>query len=82
MIKAAKMTARFLATVAGFLACTASLQTQVGGNAGFGQNGGRAKAEQSEHSLRVLAKDDQPPSPTSTFLEASVLMNVKADEIS
>jgi hypothetical protein len=56
------------------------LRAQVGGNAGFGQTGGRARAEQSEHARRVISKDDHPPNGTATFLETNVLMNVKADE--
>jgi uncharacterized protein YggE len=56
------------------------LDAQVGGNAGFGQTGGRARADQSERARRVISKDDHPPTGTLTFVEANVLMNVKADE--
>jgi uncharacterized protein YggE len=56
------------------------LHAQVSGNAGFGQTGGRASAEQSERARHVISKDDHPPTGTMTFLEANVLMNVKADE--
>ena len=53
---------------------------QVSGNANFGQPGGRAAAEQRERAKPVIAKDDHPPSATSMFVEANVLMNVRADQ--
>ncbi|HEV7906332.1 MAG TPA: SIMPL domain-containing protein [Pyrinomonadaceae bacterium] len=53
---------------------------QASGNIGYSQSGGNARAEQNERNKRVLAKEDAPPSATSMFLEASVLVNVKADE--
>ena len=53
---------------------------QVSGNASFGQSGGRAAVEQREHSKHVIAKDDHPPSATSMFVEANILMNVRADQ--
>lgn len=67
-----------------FLACAALLplhaSAQVSGNAGYGQTGGHARAEAGEHSQHVLTKEDLPPDPTSMFVDADVLMNVKADE--
>jgi uncharacterized protein YggE len=62
------------------LTLASAASAQVGGNASFAQSGGRAKAEQSEKAKRTLGQYDLPPSRTSTFVEASVLMNVKADE--
>jgi len=53
---------------------------QASGNVGYSQSGVRAKAEQSERAKRVLTREELPPTLTSTFVEASVLMNVKADE--
>jgi uncharacterized protein YggE len=54
---------------------------QVGGNVGFAQGGsGKARAEQSERARRVLSTQELPPTGTSTFVEASVLMNVRPDE--
>ena len=53
---------------------------QVGGNIGYSQTAGKARAEQSERAKRVLTKDELPPTSTGTFVEANVLMNVKADE--
>lgn len=53
---------------------------QASGNIGYSQSGGNARAEQNERNKRVLAKEDAPPSATGMFIEASVLMNVKANE--
>ncbi len=53
---------------------------QASGNIGYSQAGGNAKAEQNERNKRALAKDDQPPTGTAMFVEANVLMNLKADE--
>jgi uncharacterized protein YggE len=53
---------------------------QVSGNIGFSPNSGRTRAEQNERTKRVLTKEEMPPTATSTFVEASVLMNVPADE--
>ena len=53
---------------------------QTSGNIGYSQNGGKTKAEQSERSQRVLTAQDLPPTITSMFIDADVLMNVKADE--
>ncbi len=53
---------------------------QVGGNVGYGQAGGRARAEQNERAKRQLTREEMPPTDTAMFLDASVLMNVKADE--
>lgn len=55
-------------------------RAQASGNIGYSQAGGNARAEQNERNKRVLAKEDAPPTATSMFVEASVLMNVKADE--
>ncbi len=53
---------------------------QVGGNIGYGQQGGRSRAEQNEHAKRVLTREEMPPTDTAMFVDASVLMNVKADQ--
>jgi uncharacterized protein YggE len=63
-----------------FLLTPALSHAQLGGNANFGQPGGRAAAEQRERTKPVIAKDDHPPSATSMFVEANVLMNVRADQ--
>ena len=53
---------------------------QASGNAAYSQSGGSNRARQNERGKRVLQPGDAPPSATSMFLEANVLMNVKADE--
>jgi uncharacterized protein YggE len=63
-----------------FLAGAQHCRAQVGGNAGFAQAGGKAKAEQDERNKRVLSAHEVPPTGTSMFVEANVLMNVKPDE--
>ena len=55
---------------------------QVSGNVGFAQQGAgnKARAEQAERNKRTLTPQELPPSNTGMFVEANVLMNVKADE--
>lgn len=53
---------------------------QASGNIGYSQSGGNAKARQNERGKRAQAQTEVPPTATSMFIEASVLMNVKADE--
>jgi len=63
------------------LALSCECFAQASGNVGYGQSGsGKARAEAVERNKRVPAQGEQPPSPTSMFVEAAVLMNVKADE--
>jgi uncharacterized protein YggE len=74
------MRSYWTAALAGLLAFPGLCYAQVGGNAGFAQNGGKGRAIQNERSKHVLTKEEMPPSGTSTFIEANVLMNVRADE--
>lgn len=53
---------------------------QTSGNIGYGQNGSKVRAEQNERSQRTLSAQDLPPTDVSMFVDADVLMNVKADE--
>lgn len=53
---------------------------QAGGNIGYAQGGGKARAEQQERAKRILSREEMPPTGTTMFLEANVLMNVKADD--
>ena len=53
---------------------------QASGNAAYSQSGGNTRARQNERSKHVVQQGELPPSPTSMFVEANVLMNVKADE--
>jgi uncharacterized protein YggE len=55
-------------------------RAQVSGNAAFTQPGGMSRAEQNEKSKRILTRDDMPQKADSMYLDASVLMNMKADE--
>lgn len=65
-----------LIVIAGYGFCFA----QVSGNSNYSQSGGKARAEQNEQNKRALAQGETPPTGTSMFIEASVLMNLKADE--
>jgi uncharacterized protein YggE len=62
--------------IGGAVTCSA----QASGNVAYSQQGGQARAEQDERNKRVVAATDAPPTATTMFVEASVLMNVKADE--
>jgi hypothetical protein len=62
--------------IAGYGVCLA----QVSGNSSYAQTGGKARAEQNERNKRAMAQGEAPPTGTSMFIEASVLMNLKADE--
>jgi uncharacterized protein YggE len=53
---------------------------QVGGNARYGRENARAQAEQAERAKRQLTREEMPPSDSTMFVDASVLMNVRADE--
>lgn len=69
---------RTIIVVAGLLLVGVSLSRgQVGGNISYSQAAGKARAEQSDRARRAA---EPPPTATTTFVEASVLMNVKADE--
>ena len=55
-------------------------EAQVGGNVGYAEAvGARNRGGQPERPRRPLLKEEMPPSDTSMFVEASVLMNVRAD---
>ena len=53
---------------------------QVSGNVSYGQAYGRARAEQNERAKRAPVAGEPSPGTNAMFLEASVLMNIKADE--
>ncbi len=71
---------RSIVVLAFFLVGPGTCPGQVGGNIGYSQSGVKAREEQRERSRRALPEQDLPPSKTSTFVEADVLMNVVADE--
>ncbi len=74
------MTRLLTLSMTALVAFPALVLAQASGNVGYSQNGGKARAVQNERSKRVLTKEDIPPTGTSTFVEANVLMNVRADE--
>lgn len=53
---------------------------QFGGNASYSQSSNSDRAAQNEHDKRQIGPNEMPPNGTCLFIEASVLMNVKADE--
>jgi uncharacterized protein YggE len=53
---------------------------QHGGNVTYSDSGGRGRAETTERNNRILSDNELPPTSTSTLVDASVLINVKADE--
>ncbi len=53
---------------------------QASGNISYSSSGGSARAKANERSKRALVPAEAPPSATTMFIEANVLMNVKADE--
>ena len=55
-------------------------QAQVSGNLAYSANGAKGRAEQREHNKRLVPEQERPPTNTSMFVDADVLMNVKADE--
>ena len=55
-------------------------RAQVSGNISYAESGGKSKAMQNERNKRGLTEYELPPSTTSMFIEANVLINVKADE--
>jgi uncharacterized protein YggE len=72
---------RIFLTTAFIILSSAPCLAQASGNVGYSQSGqGRVRAEANERAKRSVAKDDQPPDAASVFVDASVLMNVKADE--
>jgi hypothetical protein len=74
------MMERIIIIVLTIIACQSICLAQASGNVGYSQTGGSARARQNEKNKRAVSKDDMPPTGTSMFIEASVLMNIKADE--
>jgi uncharacterized protein YggE len=57
----------------------ASAAAQTSGNIAYGNSSSLTRAEQAERQQRILSKEDLPPD-NSMFVDAAVLMNVKAEE--
>jgi len=68
-----------LFTVVLMAACSLLCTAQTSGNIGYSQSSGSSRARQAEHNKRVPLPGETHPS-DGMFLEASVLMNVPADE--
>jgi uncharacterized protein YggE len=62
------------------ITCSQQTPAQVSGNIAYSSSGGRTRAEQNDRALHTLSKEELPPTRSSSFVEANVLMNVKADE--
>ena len=71
---------RALFVLLALCAVPAAALAQASGNVSYSQGGGQNRAEAAERARRAVSKDDAPPTATSVFVDASVLMNVKADE--
>jgi uncharacterized protein YggE len=72
---------RLLPLIPLLLILSADCFAQASGNIGYSQGGsGRSRADSNERNKRSVAKDDHPPTGTAMFVDASVLMNVKADQ--
>jgi len=69
-----------LCLLALIMICPQQMPAQVSGNIGYSNSGGKTRAEQTDRALHGLSKEELPPTSTSSFVEANVLMNVKADE--
>ncbi len=70
----------FLVSLAFLLALPGLCRGQASGNVAYAEGGGgKVRAQQAERNKRNLTKEEMPPTGTSTFVEANVLMNVKAD---
>lgn len=52
---------------------------QISGNIGF-NNPARGRPDMRDRAMRGLAEGERPPTNTSSFVEAQVLLNIKADE--
>ena len=71
----------FLLTLFALGLTTRSTVAQVGGNVNYGSNpSGRARADQNERAKRTMTREEMPPTDTSLFVDASILLNARADE--
>ena len=70
---------KFLSNLALFASASCFCLGQMGGNSVYNQRQ-PGSAQASELAKRTISKDDMPLTANSMFLDASILMNVKADE--
>lgn len=66
--------------LATFVLAPTLCQAQVSGNLGYSESHAKERAKLRERGKRVLPQTELPPTSTTTFVEAEVMMNVKADE--
>lgn len=69
---------RFMTILVSLTIASPSL-AQVGGGSVYNQDRGAGPLA-NERAKRIVTKDEMPPSATSMYLDASILINVKADE--
>lgn len=65
----------YLATIS----LCAAAHAQVGGGQVYDQSQSRGNPEAAQRAMKTIGKDDMPPTATSMFLDASVLINVPPD---
>jgi uncharacterized protein YggE len=70
---------KLLLVLALLMAVSQTCIAQVGGGQVYGQDR-TPNAQANERAKRAVTKDQMPPNATSMFLDASVLINVRADE--
>ena len=70
----------FLLLAASLLILGSNGIAQVSGNAAYSESYGKLRPEQNERDKRLLPPGDLPPGSNTMFIEASVLINVPADE--
>lgn len=63
-----------------YISSAVACLAQASGNVAYSQTGGKRQAEQNERNKRALSPLEAPPTANTMFVEAGVLMNVKADE--
>jgi len=62
------------------LVCSTLSLAQTSGNVGYSQSGSSARAKQNERNKKAIPATEAPPTGTTMFVDASVMINVKADE--
>ncbi len=72
---------RLLWTLGAMMVVSQICAAQVGGGSVYGQGPtGAGTPQANERAKRTITKDEMPPTATSMFLDASILMNVDADD--
>lgn len=71
---------RLLFLAVGLLVLRGECSAQVSGNAAYSQPYGKVRPDQNERDKRLLSQSEMPPGSNTMFIDASVLINVPADE--